>query len=215
MNIISRSPLFSDSRGTTIVEFAVLAPVMIVMIAGSVQLGYTAMVRSTLEGATTAAARQAMTGYCPETRAQDMQAFIVDRMSSYSSPEDAPEILVENWGEKVGDVGKLEDLLEDIDDDGEYDYEDGDRIDNLNDNFYYAADDVEKKFPIPLRDNKSIIGDLGGPGDVVSYTVDYRLSPIFPFLNWTDEGGVVSLKATTVVRNEPVFTSECDTGVEL
>lgn len=186
-----------DERGTTIVEFALLAPVLVLLITGAVEFGYVAMARSALEGSTAAAARRAITGSCPLERSADMEARIVRAMSSFSSPDDGPEIIVKAYGEKFGDVGEMEPLTTDVNSNNRYDPADGDTFDDVNAN--------------GTHDEMGREGDLGGPGDVVAYTVSYNLTTLFPYTGSAfGTGTSIPLTATTVVRNEPIFMGKCD-----
>ncbi|MGB7406802.1 MAG: TadE/TadG family type IV pilus assembly protein [Pacificimonas sp.] len=182
-----------DERGSTIVEFAILAPILMMMIGGSVELGHLAMMRSTLEGATAAAARQAMTGACPSSRKADMAAYIVDRMDTYSSPDAAPTIIVKNFGGSVGDVGPPEPY---DDDDGNGQYDVGEPYEDLNGNGSWNSGD-------------HLANDLGGPGDVVQYEARFRGNTLFPFLKWTTGADTITVSASTIVRNEPIFSGKC------
>lgn len=183
-------------EGSTIVEFAIVAPVLLMMIAGAVELGYMAMVRSSLEGATIAAARQALTGACPEEREGRMRTFITERLAAYRTATTEPEILIRNYGERMSDVGTME-PFEDENGNGEFDL--GEKYDDVN---------ADGKWG-----DRGTVGDLGGPGDVVYYEANLAISPLFPFLKWVAPGDPFHMHSATVVRNEPVFATHCNGGM--
>ncbi len=51
--------LARDQRGVTVIEFALIAPVMLAMICGTIELGHLMFARAALEGAVVEAARAA------------------------------------------------------------------------------------------------------------------------------------------------------------
>ncbi|MEO0499252.1 MAG: TadE/TadG family type IV pilus assembly protein [Pseudomonadota bacterium] len=191
--------LNSDERGTTLVEFALLAPTLMLMVTGAVEFGHLAMARSALEGATMVSARVAMTGACPESREEDMQNFIHKRMSSFATVADVsgkkslPEITVRNFGQDVGNVGSPEPF---VDDDKNGEYTPGESFDDLNGNGKWTS-------------GVHVRGDLGGPGDVIQYEAEFKAANLFPYTKWFVESGHATLKASTIVRNEPIFSGEC------
>ena len=185
--------LRDDCKGSAVAEFAMIAPVVIMMIAGSVEIGYLAMVRSTLEGVTTTAARRAMTGSCPETRAEDMRAYVTSSMAPYKARHASPSVEVKSYGDRLANVGKPEPF---VDANANDVYDQGEDFDDLNGDGVWSED-------------MGSVGDLGGPGDVVVYQSAININPLFPMLGWASDSGLMRITAETVVRNEPVFSGNC------
>ena len=63
--------LFSRSEGTTAIEFALVAPILLLLILGVIEFSLIMTVNSVLEGAVLAAAREGSTGYVPPGQTQD------------------------------------------------------------------------------------------------------------------------------------------------
>jgi Flp pilus assembly pilin Flp len=183
-----------DESGSTLVEFALLSPALMFLVAGAIELGHLTMARAALEGATMAAARQAMTGSCPLTRKERMEQAIRDAMTSFrTTDEEGPTIVVKKYADKIGAVETLEPFT-DANGNGEYD--EGETYEDINGSM--------------MRDEMGKVGDLGGPGDVVSYTATFNLRTIFTFSSSLfGDAEAVRLTASTVVRNEPIFLGKC------
>lgn len=179
-----------DRRGVTAVEFAVLAPGMIMLISGALELGHMIFARVALEGAVTEAARIATASM--ETGENDrvavLRASVLRTMGSFALAKDRtvtietrvyrnfstayPEPFTDSNGNKAYDVGET-----------------------------YIDRNKNGKWDPATQ----IAGTLGGPGDVISLTVVYPKKILFDFLpeRW-GIGNAYELRATTVVRNEAV-----------
>jgi Flp pilus assembly protein TadG len=179
-----------DRRGVTAVEFAILAPAMIMLISGSLELGHMIFARVALEGAVTEAARIATASM--ETNESDrniaLRTSVLRTMASFALAKDKtitietkvyrdfstayPEPFTDTNGNKVYDIGEI----------------------------YIDRNKNQKWDPAT-----QIAGTLGGPGDVISLTVVYPKRILFDFLptRW-GLGEALVLRATTVVRNEAV-----------
>lgn len=70
-----------DTGGVTLVEFALVAPVMFVLLGALLELGYVAFARSTLESAILDASRSARVAECPGEAAALIEEEVVDRMA--------------------------------------------------------------------------------------------------------------------------------------
>ena len=191
--------LAGDAKGVTAIEFALLAPVLILLICGTVDLGYIYMAQTSLTGAVAAAARQS--GATQESsqaeREATMQVAITRTMSAYLlTPEQHPTIVstaYRNFSET-----RPEDYT-DINRNGQYDGPSGmfagEPYTDRNDN---------GKWDPALPIENSLVGD---EGEVVAYTAIYPVKHLFGFLSFITSGEQgVTLRASSVVRNEPVKT---------
>lgn len=189
-----------DCRGVAAVEFAVLAPVMILLLAGSVELGRLAMINSALETAVATAARAARVDLetSEEQRDEDLRQRITNNMRPfqvYPGKDMTIETKVyRNFGESYPES------YEDTNGNGQYDgpmgASAGEPFEDRNGNGVYDTA-VQQS------------GLLGGAGDVVSYRVDFPVALMFDFLavGWMKEDGI-NLSSNVVIRNEPVQPAE-------
>lgn len=97
--------VWRDSRGSTVVEFAVVAPVMLLMMFGLMELTFQAYVQSTLDGAVNAAARSGTT----ENNAADQAALDAKVTSQVQTVvRNAQLTFARKNYETVSDIGKPE-----------------------------------------------------------------------------------------------------------
>lgn len=183
--------LARNTRGVTAVEFALLATPLMWMICGTIELGHTMFARAVLEGAVVEASRIATASLesSEADREKIMRQSITDTMTSFRGApgttvsistkvfRDFASVTPENFTDKNGN-GKW--------DAGE------DFIDRNGNGKWDPA--------------ISISGTMGGPGDVVAYTVTFPKQMLFGTMtNWFGIGSSTVLSATTVVRNEAVM----------
>jgi len=193
-----RSParLGRNEDGVTIVEFAFVAPVMILFITGMLELGYVAFARSTLESSVLSASRQSRVADCPNENAKEIKKFVQSRMStirSYNNEE--VQLEVESYSGQFGDVGNPE-PLDDLN--GNAKYDPGEVYTDVNGNGKWDADMGKS-------------GDYGSFGEVVRFTASYKVPSIIPFVaNQVNDGkDFYEIASTTVVRNEPFKEATC------
>lgn len=174
-----------DQRGTTVVEFAVVAVPLCMLIFGGIDLAYQAYATSLVQGTTNAAARMAtMEG----ATAAKVQTYVNAQLASLA-PSSSIEITAKNFL-TYNKIGAPEKLTTDKDGDGVYDKADGDCfIDDNRNKIYDTA-------------SQGATG-LGTAEDVVRYQVKVtynRLSPL-PYL--AGMGRTVTITRETLMRNEP------------
>jgi len=172
--------------GAAAVEFAVLLPAMLVLLAGTIETAHYLMVQTTLEGAVSRAARENAVALTvdEETRDIAMRARIADVMHYYPMAE-GEQVEIET--EVFSDFGSARmEPFEDLNGNGIYDP--GELFVDRNGN--------------GVRDRSPKGGRLGDVGDVVAYTVTYPAEPFFFFLQ-PMFGGAMRLTSSTVARNEP------------
>ena len=124
--------LSRDARGATIVEFAFIATPLLMLLMGSVELGYMGMRRSTVEGALREAARMATTGNVTE---DDIDDFIEERTKTSS---DTNVTIVKKSYDDFEQVNRPEPITTDTAPTGEYNK--GDCFRDLNGNNKWDAE---------------------------------------------------------------------------
>ena len=191
--------LLSDQRGVAAMEFALIAPTMFVMLMGLMEYGYVSFARSSLEHATIGAARSAVAGNCSATRESKMLNFIARSMKPYIAYNNEPtRIEYKSYSDKFGEVGNPEPFT-DANHDGFYTK--GETFQDVNGNGKWDSD-------------MGRVGSVGGVGEVVTYATSYRVQSLFPAIRRSFNHGqpYYELRASTVVRNEPVFKEDCSGG---
>jgi len=188
------STLRRDRRGITIVEFAIVLPAMLTLICGTIEMGHMILARQVLEGAVVEAARKATASIeTDETqRRQIMVASITRSMSAFAT---APGQAIDIQTNVYADFSSAyPETFTDRNANGRYDV--GEPYVDRNQNGQW--DNATPK-----------TGTLGGPGDVVSYTVRFPKRVLFGFVGRFigRSAGMLPLSATTVVRNEAVVRS--------
>lgn len=180
-----RMRLASDQRGATIVEFAIIIPVLCALMAAGFELGYRAYFTAIVQGALLEASRQATVG--DRTEAQ-VDQIIKDRVAMLSSAANVRKIEKQSFF-NFSHVGKPEKITSDTPPIGTYNV--GDCYEDANNNGVY--------------DTLANAG-LGTADDIVRYnvTVEYpNIMPVSKLLGW---GTRQTITASTVLRNQP-FTS--------
>ena len=187
-------PVLRDTRGVTIVEFAIILPAMLTLICGTIEMGHMILARQVLEGAVVDAARKATASLETDeaARRQVMIASVSRSMAAFATaPGQAIDIQTRVYADFSSAYPETF-----TDQNGNDKRDDGEPYVDRNRNGQW--DNATPK-----------TGTLGGPGDVVSYTVRFPKRLLFGFvgrfIGRTD--GVLPLSATTVVRNEAVVRS--------
>ncbi len=172
-----------DTRGATLVEFALIAPVLLMMLLGMFELGYNFYMQAQLQGAVQRAARsstvQASSG---NTHAIDdrvtaaVRAIVPNATMTFSRRAYA----------SFGDVDRAEDYT-DVDDDGACN--NGEPFEDANGNGVW--DD----------DRGQLTG--GGARDAVLYTVQVSYPRAFAAAQMVGLSPTFTSEAVTVLRNQP------------
>lgn len=171
-----------DSRGATIVEFAMILPALCVLLLGIFDLGYRSYASSVLQGALHEAARMSTVGGINQSQ---IDARVRQRLSNFTS-QGTVTITTSSYYE-YSHVGTPERITSDTTPIGTYNS--GDCYEDANGNAQYDVDRGR--------------AGLGGAEDIVRYQVSIdvpRLFPIHRFLGWTSND-VIS--GNTILRNQP------------
>ena len=178
--------LVRDREGVTIVEFAIVAPVMLTLIFGVLDLGHGLYMQSVLQGAVQSAGRDSgLEGASGSQAAID--EHVIDSVKAVMPflDEDDIEISRSNY-ETFSEVGTPEDF------------------DDSNDNETY--DDTEcftDRNGNAQWDSDVGMDGLGGADDVVHYEVTVTYSRFFPLWKLIGLPHRTQASAATIMRSQP------------
>jgi Flp pilus assembly protein TadG len=175
--------LHRDAKGATAVEFAAVAPALLMVLLGVMDLGYNIYATTLLEGAVHRAGRDATIegaetrGLAIDNNVRDAVGDIVpnatvefDRRAYIDYSEvDQPEEFTDTNDDGVCNAGEP---FEDVNGNGSWDEDRG-------------------------RD------DMGGARDAVLYTVTISYPRAFPVMNLLGFSRTVTARSRTVLRNQP------------
>jgi Flp pilus assembly protein TadG len=171
-----------DESGAAIVEFALILPVLCVLLLGTLDLGYRSYVASIIQGSLHEAARMGTVGGIPTST---IEAHVRDRLRSFS--RNATITVVTRSYDEFSGVKVPETITQDTAPIGSYNA--GDCFQDSNGNGTYDLD-------------RGRTG-MGGSEDVVYFEVTMTYPHIVPvgrLLGWSNN---VSVTQNTVLRNQP------------
>jgi Flp pilus assembly protein TadG len=175
-------------RGAAAIEFAFAAPAFVFVSIGLIEISMILFVNTLMEGGLRDAARFGVTGGVPagHTRAERI-LDIIDARTIGLIPRDEAQITTLVYP-SFDAVGKPEPFVDKPTFNGTYDA--GEAWTDINGNGRWDAD-------------MGAVG-LGGPGDIVLYTIDYDWPLITGHLfDIVGIDGKVPLRASLIARNEP------------
>lgn len=174
--------LARNQRGATIVEFALILPVMCMLLLGTLDLGYRSYVTSIIQGSLHEAARMATIGGVPTST---IEAHVRDRLRDFSGSATITTT-TRSYADFNG-VRTPETITQDTAPIGTFNT--GDCFQDVNGNHTYDLDRGR--------------GGLGGAEDVVFFEVTMSYPHIVPlghFLGWNED---VTIVQNTLLRNQP------------
>ncbi|MBH0112086.1 pilus assembly protein [Novosphingobium sp. YJ-S2-02] len=181
-----------DTRGVTVVEFALLIGPLAVLLAGAFDLTYRSYVLSVLQGTLSDAARRASVEDPAfmadgDTTEERIKAQIRDRLSAIAPGAD-PQVSISNYYEFSG-IGNAEKIMTDVNGNGRFDYDDGDCWQDANGNGRFDLDAGRE--------------GLGGANDVAFYQVTMQIDRLLPSHLFLGGEPRETLSAQTAFRNQP------------
>lgn len=176
-----------DASGATAIEFAMLAPVVILLLMGIIEFGLIYTADIVLKNATYDAARTGRTGFVEDKSTQDKTVLDIVR-HEVSSMMDPNKLAIDSKAYAGFDnLNKPEPFI-DANKNGRRD--NGENYTDVNGNGKYDLDQGRDGF--------------GGANEVVLYTVSYPWKLLTPFVSEIiGDNGFITLTATAVVQNEP------------
>lgn len=178
-------PIGKDVRAATIVEFALLVPVLVWLLMMILEVGYQGYVTAVVRGALSKASRMTMVG--GKTSADVINTIKTEVRDVV--PTRYVTVSTRRYY-NYSNIGKPEKITSDTDPRGTFNL--GDCFEDANNNGRYDE--------TPGDDG------VGSADDVIYYTAKVvypNLTPVGPLMSWTSTRTV---QATTAVRNQP-FTS--------
>jgi len=175
--------LARDSRGVTVVEFAMIAPVFLMMLLGAFDMGFNMYTAAVLQGAIQEAARDST------IEGAGASVDLVDAKVRDVVNHVTPNAIV-TFSRKAysnyADIGRPEDFT-DIDGDAACDH--GEPFEDVNGNGIWDRD-------------RGTAGN-GGARDAVLYEVTVNYPRAFPVAKLFGQGDRMVTVARTVLRNQP------------
>jgi hypothetical protein len=180
----SSSRLVACQTGSTAVEFAVILPLLLLFIIGSIEMAINLFIGSSIESAVMEASRYGITGSeAGVSRADKVLEIVGDRTYGLIDMDQVDmETLVYD---SFADIGKPEPFT---DQDGNASYNSGEPFVDVNGNGQWDPDMGE--------------AGLGGPSDVVVYRLTYDWGIVTPLMREV-MGEAVTHVSSVAVRNEP------------
>jgi Flp pilus assembly protein TadG len=175
--------LTRDGSGVTIVEFALIAPALLMVLLGTFDVGFNLYTTSVLDGATQKAARDST------IEGAETKGLAIDDAVRNSVHDVLPSATVtfdRRAYRDYSDVHQPEDFT-DVNGDGACD--DGEPFEDANGNGVWDAD-------------RGADG-MGGARDAVLYTVTVSYPRVFPLMHLLGFPATVSTQTQTVLRNQP------------
>ena len=174
-----------DERGATAVEFALIAPVFILLIVGTIEVAIVIFMSSSIEAAVLQASRFGITGGLPPGVSREERVLEIVADGTYGLVNMDTVGIETLVYESFADIGQPE-PFEDANANGTYD--EGESFTDVNGNGQWDPD--------------MGAAGLGGPSDVVVYRVTYDWGIITPFMRKVI-GQSVRHVSSIAVRNEP------------
>ncbi len=178
-------------RGSVLIEFALVTPILVVLLMGILELGMAFFVMSLLEASVREASRYGITGRTEEgmSRADAILAIIEDRTIGLV---DMTKIQVDTLVyPNFGAIGTGETY---VDGNANGAYDDGETFTDSNSN--------------GVRDADVGVPGVGGSGDIVLYRIRYNWELLTPFTaGFIGKDGKIPISASVAVRNEPWGTT--------
>jgi len=184
-----------DQEGTAALEFAMAAPLLFLMIFGTLQMAHSFYIYGVLTGAVNAAARNSSLQTGPTSQATIDAA--VSKIIKTGVPNSTVTFTRKNYAEYTS-VGKPEDFT-DTNKNGKRDA--GECFTDMNGNSLWDAD--------------MGVSGLGGADDVVVYTVNVTYTPLFAIGGFWGLPKTQKINATTILQNQPFSTQGERVGVKV
>jgi len=184
-----------DQRGASAVEFALTAPILFLVISGTLDMAQGYYVNTVLQGSLNAAGRNSSL-QSAGTEAATLDAA-VSKMIKYAMPKASVTFTRKSYSQ-FSSVGKPEDFTDTIDNDT---YDPTECFVDMNGNETWDAD-------------MGTTG-LGGANDVQVYKVSVSYKPMFGFGSYLGLPTNQKIQGTTILRNQPYSTQSTRTGVSV
>jgi Flp pilus assembly protein TadG len=180
--------LFGDRSGVTLVEFAIVGPVLILMIMGLFDISHSQYTSSVLQGALQKAGRD-LTLQNGASNQTAIDNFMIGQVKAVM-PNNAQVTVEKESFFDFSDVGRAEQIVNDANNNG---------VCNTGETYIDANNSGS------WNASRGRSG-LGGARDVVLYTATVTYPRLFPMAGLAGLPSDVTLKSSTVLRNQPFNT---------
>jgi Flp pilus assembly protein TadG len=187
--------LLRDTRAVSAVEFGMTAPILFLIVFGTLQISQGYYIKTVLNGAVNAAARKSSL-QSGQTSSSSLDT-LVSKMVKYVMPTASVTFTRKNYAE-FSAVGMPEDFT-DTNKNGKYDATEC--FVDMNSNSVWDAD-LGKS-------------GLGGANDVVVYTVTVTYQQWFGFAKMFGLKEYQTIPSTTILKNQPFATQSSRTGTSV
>ena len=175
--------LAADSRGAALVEFALIIPVVLMLLLGTMEFGLNVYMRSVLEGAMQQAARNSGL-QSSQTSQATIDTFVTDRVQAIL-PSATVTFTRQNY-QNFSNVNKPEDFT-----------------DTNGNNVHDATECFQDANGNNTWDSDLGRTGVGGANDVVEYTATVNYASFIPGAASLHLSPTTTIKATTMLRNQP------------
>ena len=176
--------LLRREEGATLTEFGLVAPIFVLMIMGVFDMAHSQYTRGMMNGAMQSAGRD-LTLESAGSLQGSIDQTVIDRVQNVV-PANANIRLEKLSHFEFADIGEAE----------EFEDDNGDLICNNNEVFVDANGNGQ-------WDNNRGEEGIGGARDAVLYTAVVTYDRLFPMYNLAGMPQTVTLRASTVLRNQP------------
>lgn len=182
---IGRARFWRGDDGISTLEFAFIAPILLIIMMGIVEFSLIMFTMAAMESATGITARLGKTGYTAPgmSREQQIVASIENRTAGLLNP-----LLIQISSKVYSNFDKIGDAEPFIDGNGNGVYNFGEGYSDVNGNGQWDADMGAAGY--------------GNANDIVVYTVTYPWTIVTPIIG-TVLGNPFNISVRTVVKNEP------------
>lgn len=175
-------------RGVTAIEFAVVAPAVFLTVAGIIELAMIMFVSTLSEGGLREASRFSITGFIPPGMTREERILEILEEHTIGLVDMNQATVVYKVYPSFDDIGKPEPFTDSAPANGTYDA--GEAFQDINGNGQWDSD--------------MGAAGLGGPGDIVLYTIEYDWDLMTPLVSpFVGTNGKLSMKSSVAVKNEP------------
>jgi Flp pilus assembly pilin Flp len=188
--------MLRDRRGASAVEFALTAPILFLVISGTLDMAQGFYVNTVLQGSLNAAGRKSSL-QSGGTEAATLDAA-VSKMIKYAMPKASVTFTRKNYAD-FNSAGKPEEVP--IDHNNNDRADPGDCFIDMNNSGFWE-DDMGK-------------AGLGGANDVQVYTVSVSYKPMFGFGSYLGLPTNQKIRGTTILRNQPYATQPTRAGEQI
>ncbi len=195
------SALRQDRRGATLVEFAYIAPVMVLMIMAGLETGYTMYLKTVAAGTLETSARAASLEGATESQFDgDIRTAMKRILPNYARTDDNIILTKKNYTD-YSRIDAAEKITVDHNGNGVLDAPFDYNGDGTPDQDCWIDEDLNGAYGT----NEGASG-LGGPDDGVFYTVTLELPRLFPMASMMGLSETLTVTARTLVINQPFGT---------